>query len=153
MLRYFLFVLAVLIVLSLAVYAGKLWLQIYRRKRLLVQAKYRRYLTICDSIEIIGKAMQSEQCDLSEGVMRLKPLMDVLGKPLSAYPAMWALYQFVEEMPILEARKQLKRNERMKQDLARQAKEIELDDQIKQELQQLLKANFELTQQFAQAVK
>lgn len=82
--------------------------------------------------------MLAEQCGFSEGVLRLKPLLDVLGKKLSQYPAMWALYQVVESMPILEARKELKRNERMRLDLERESKEAELSEQIKQELHQLL---------------
>ncbi len=49
--------------------------------------------------------MISEQCDFSEGVLRLKPLLDVLGRKLSDYTAMWALYGVVENMPILDERK------------------------------------------------
>ena len=51
---------------------------------------------------------------------------------------MWGLYQVVEEMPILDARKGLKRNERMKLDLEREAKEAELECEIRTELSQLL---------------
>lgn len=153
MLRYFLFVLAVLIVLSMAAYAASLWLKIYRNNKQLKKAKFSRYLSICESIEIIANAMQSGQCDLSEGVLRLKPLLDVLGKPLSVYPAMWALYQVVEEMPILDARKNLKRNERMKLDLERESKEIELEAAIQQELQTLLAQNAALKTEFETALK
>lgn len=153
MLRYFLFVLALLIVLSMAGYAASLWLKIYRQKQRLKQAQSQRYLNITESIEIIANAMQSEQCDLSEGVLRLKPLLDVLGKKLSAYPAMWALYQVVQDMPILDARKSLKRNERMKQDLARESKEIELAEQIKQELNRLLNENALMRSELAKSVK
>lgn len=97
-----------------------------------------RYQSIIESIDIIARAMLSEQCDLAEGVLRLKPLLDVLGKKLSAFSAMWELYQVVENMPILDERKNLKRNERMRFDLEREAKEAELAEQIKVELQQLL---------------
>ncbi len=93
--------------------------------------------------------MLSEQCDLAEGVLRLKPLLDVLGKKLSAFSAMWELYQVVENMPILDERKNLKRNERMRLDLEREAKEAELAEQIKEELQQLL----DEVKQFKQELK
>lgn len=145
MLKIFLIVLAVLILVSLAGYAGYLMLKLRQKKKreqaLIEEAKEAqkaRYLRILDSLDVIARAMISEQCDLSEGVLRLKPLLDVLGKKLSHYTAMWELYQVVENMPILEERKQLKRNERMKLDLEREAKEVELSEQIKLECQQLL---------------
>ena len=49
-----------------------------------------------------------------------------------------ALYEFVQDMAILEERKTLKRNERMRQDLAREAKEAELFEQIQAECRQLI---------------
>ncbi|WGE70976.1 DUF2489 domain-containing protein [Actinobacillus equuli subsp. haemolyticus] len=145
MIRFFLLILAILVVLSMAGYAIYLMLRLRKQnaeqKALLAHAKQAqkaRFERIIDSIDVIARAMLSEQCDFSEGVLRLKPLLDVLGKQLSQYPAMWALYQVVENMPILDERKALKRNERMKQDLLRQSKEVELEEQIKTECHQLL---------------
>lgn len=138
MMRFFLIILALLIVLAMAGYAFSLMLTLHRQKRQLAAAQTSRYLAIIESIEVIARAMLAEQCDLSEGVLRLKPLLDVLGKKLSRFSAMWALYKVVESMPILDARKQLKRNERMKLDLTRETKEAELAEGIKQELRQLL---------------
>lgn len=145
MLRIFLIVLAVLILISLTGYAVHLMLKLrFQKKReqeLIEQAKQarkERYLRIIESIEVITNAMTTEQCNLSEGVLRLKPLLDVLGRKLSYYTAMWALYKVVENMPILDERKNLKRNERMKLDLEREAKEIELESDIKAECYRLL---------------
>lgn len=139
MIRFFLIILAVLILLSMAGYALHLFLKLRKQKQFFQQAQNARMLNILESVEIIAKAMQTKQCDLSEGVLRLKPLLDVLGHKLSLYPAMWELYQVVESMPILDARKNLKRNERMKLDLERESKEIELEEQIQAELPELLK--------------
>ncbi|MGX3067017.1 DUF2489 domain-containing protein [Ursidibacter arcticus] len=138
MMRFFLIILAVLVLISMAGYAISLFMKLNRQQKQLKQAKNARYLNILDSIDVIARAMLVEQCDFSEGVLRLKPLLDVLGKKLSQFPAMWELYQVIESMPILEERKTLKRNERMKLDLEREAKEAELAEQIKTELQQLL---------------
>lgn len=145
MIRLFLLVLAVLIVLSLAGYSVYLWLKLKAQKavekQLIEQAKQaqkERFERILESCDVIVRAMQDGQCEPSEGVLRLKPLLDVLGKKLSQYPAMWALYEVVENMPILDERKNLKHNERMKLDLEREAKEAELEEQIKQECRQLL---------------
>lgn len=147
--RFFLFILAILILLSLAAYAVSLYWKLHQQKKQLQQAKNARYQRVIESIEIIAKAMETEQCGLSEGVLRLKPLLDVLGKKLSQFPAMWALFEVVQDMPILDARKQLKRNERMKFDLERESKEAELDAQIKSELVQLN----QLIEQFKQELK
>lgn len=144
-LKIFLIVLAVLILVSLTGYSLHLMLKLRiqkRQEKALIeeakQAQKERYLRILDSIDVITRAMMSSQCDLSEGVLRIKPLLDVLGKKLSQYTAMWALYQVVEKMPILDERKNLKRNERMKLDLEREAKETELESEIKIECYQLL---------------
>lgn len=145
MIRYFLIVLAVFILLSLAGYAISLILKLRKQSALehklrqeAEKAQKERFQRIVDSIDIIARAMLAEQCDLSEGVLRLKTLMEVLALKLEEYPAMWALYEVIEDMPILDERKTLKRNERMKLDLEREAKEAELESQIKQECQQLL---------------
>lgn len=138
MMRFFLIILALLILLAMAGYAFSLVLKLRRQKQQLAAAQKSRYLAVIDSIDVIARAMLTQQCDFSEGVLRLKPLLDVLGKKLNRFVAMWALYETVESMPILEARQQLKRNERMKLDLTREAKEAELAEQIKLELRQLL---------------
>lgn len=153
MLRFFLLILAVLVLLSMLGYAVYLFSKLRKQKQFFQQAQYARGLNICESVEIIAKAMQSGQCDLSEGVLRLKSLLDVLGHKLSLYPAMWALYQTVENMPILEARKHLKRNERMKLDLEREAKEIELEESINAELVTLLAENSKRKQEYEKLVK
>lgn len=145
MIKFFLIVLAVLILLSMAGYAGMLWLKLRQQKALEKQlqeeveaAQQARVAKIVDSIDVIARAMMVGQCDHSEGVLRLKPLLDVLGIKLANYPAMWALYEVVEEMPIMQARRELKKNERMRLDLVREAKEAELEAQIQTECGQLL---------------
>lgn len=147
--RFFLMILAGLILLSMAGYAFSLFMKLRQQNLALQQAKNARFVRVCESLEIIAKAMLADQCDFSEGVLRLKPLLDVIGKKLSVFPAMWALFQVVEDMPILDARKELKRNERMKLDLEREAKVAELESQIKDELRQLL----DVIDQFKQELK
>lgn len=140
-------ILALLIVLAMAGYALALVLKLRRQKQQLAAAQHARYLAVVESIDVIARAMLAEQCDFSEGVLRLKPLLDVLGKKLNRFSAMWALYETVADMPILAARKQLKRNERMRLDLTREAKEAEMAEQIKLELRQLLTEIAQFTQE------
>ncbi len=145
MIRFFLIILAILIVLSMLGYVIYLWVKLKKQKLIEEElkeqaevARKERMTKIVDSIDVIARAMMVEQCALSEGILRLKPLLAALSKSLSVYSAMWELYEFVQEMPILDERKALKRNERMRQDLAREAKEAELDERIKVECVQLL---------------
>lgn len=147
MIRFFLLTLAVLVILSMAGYAAFLFYKLHKQKNQLEQARNARFHNVIDSIDVIARAMLAQQCDLSEGVLRLKPLLDVLGLKLARFSAMWALYETVENMPILDERKTLKRNERMKLDLEREAKEAHLAQHIELELRQLLTEITQLKQQ------
>ncbi len=147
MIRFFLLTLAVLVILSMAGYAVFLFYKLHKQKNQLEQARNARFHNVIDSIDVIARAMLAQQCDLSEGVLRLKPLLDVLGLKLARFSAMWALYETVENMPILDERKTLKRNERMKLDLEREAKEAHLAQHIELELRQLLAEIAQLKQQ------
>ncbi len=127
------------IVIAMAIYTVHLLRQLRQQKRLFEQAKQARMRRLKDSITIIAKAMLNGDCNHSEGVIRLKMLLDPLGqKRLVDYAAMWQLYEIVQDMPTHEARKTLKKNERMRLDLQRESKEVELETQIKTDLAQLL---------------
>ncbi len=134
-----LLILGTLILLAMTVYAIYLLIQLHKQKRLFTQAKLARMNRIKESVTIIAKAMLVGDCNHSEGVIRLKMLLDPLGqKRLVDYSAMWQLYEIVQDMPTHEARKALKKNERMRLDLHRESKESELEQHIKLEIQQLL---------------
>ena len=131
---------AVLLVLAMAAYAAFLWRKVYRQKQRIQQAQSDRRAKLADSIDIIAMAMVQGQCNVSEGVLRLKPLAEAAGLDFTVYPAMNALHGVVAEMPILEARKQLKRNERMKLDLVRESAEAEHETHILAEAEALRQA-------------
>lgn len=137
-----LFILAALILVAMAGYAVYLLLALKKQRRqinkLQNEARTARIQRLTESIEIIAKAMQNGDCNLSEGVLRLKMLLDPLGNSLKNYPAMFALYETVQDMPTHDARRELKKNERMRLDLERESKEVELEADIQQELNQLL---------------
>lgn len=136
------YIIAALILLGMAAYAVYLLLAVKKQNQAIKaaqqQARQARVARLTESIEIIAKAMQSGDCNLSEGVLRLKMLLDPLGNSLKNYPAMFALYETVQDMPTHEARRELKKNERMKLDLTRESKEVELETEIQTELNQLL---------------
>ncbi|TDQ59420.1 uncharacterized protein DUF2489 [Mesocricetibacter intestinalis] len=134
-----LLVLALLVILALSAYALYLLRRLHNRKRQIEDARRQRSRRLKESVRLIGLAMQKGHCDYSEGVIRLKMLLDPLGaKKLNAYPAMYSLYQRVMDMPTHEARRKLEKRERMRQDHLRISSEAELAEKIKLELHQLL---------------
>ncbi|MGJ8694446.1 MAG: DUF2489 domain-containing protein [Thalassotalea sp.] len=137
-----------LIILALAFYAGRLLSQvkIQRKANEAAQAKIvagqkAHDEKIMNSVLIIAKAMKEEQCDYSEGCWRLSVLLDSLktSSELSEqFPAIFALYNKIKHMHILDGRKSLAKKERMKQDLERMKEEAALYDAINADLTLLL---------------
>ena len=134
----FLLIAAVIIIAGMVGYAVYLLLVLQKQKKALLQARRNRIHRIKESLEIIAKAMLNGDCNLSEGVLRLKMLWEPVGMSLKHYSAMWRLYEAVEDMPTHEARRELKKNERMRLDLQRESTEAELESKIKSELNRLL---------------
>jgi hypothetical protein len=138
---------AIIIIAVLTWYAVKLLIQVN------VQAKKQQQLElekqqalkahdkkIIDSIVIIVRAMKEEQCDFAEGCWRICVLLDSLklsGGLSTHFPSIFALYNDIKHMPILEKRKELEKKERMKLDYERMKIEAELTNDIKKDLEQL----------------
>ncbi|MEE6076792.1 DUF2489 domain-containing protein [Avibacterium paragallinarum] len=135
---YLLIALGLLIIVGMAAYAVKLLRALKSQKQALENARVERVKRLKESIEIIARAMQTGDCNLSEGVIRLKMLLDPLGIKIATYPAMGELYEVVKEMPTHQARTALKKNERMRLDLTCESAEAELEAKITLELDQLL---------------
>lgn len=129
---------AVCIIVGMIGYATYLLLALQKQKKALQQARRNRINRIKESIEIIAKAMLNGDCNLSEGVLRLKMLLEPVGMSIKNHVTMLQLYEVVETMPTHEARKALKKNERMRLDLQRESAEAVLEKNIKLELHQLL---------------
>ena len=129
---------AVCIIVGMIGYATYLLLALQKQKKALQQARRNRINRIKESIEIIAKAMLNDDCNLSEGVLRLKMLLEPVGMSIKNHVTMLQLYEVVETMPTHEARNALKKNERMRLDLQRESAEAALEKNIKLELHQLL---------------
>lgn len=129
---------AVCIIVGMIGYATYLLLALQKQKKALQQARRNRINRIKESIEIIAKAMLNDDCNLSEGVLRLKMLLEPVGMSIKNHVTMLQLYEVVETMPTHEARNALKKNERMRLDLQRESAEVALEKNIKLELHQLL---------------
>lgn len=135
---------AAIIIALLAFYAGKLLRQLKRQTQLQAQAKEKQQAAlnehdskILNSVIIIVRAMKEEQCDYSEGCWRLSVLLDSL-KNSSAldqqFPAIFELYNRIKHLTILTERKELAKQQRMKQDVERMQVEAELHDRVKSDI-------------------
>ena len=137
-------VLAVIIIASLAFYAGKLLKQLSAQKQAQQQAEVAHQLAlekhdqnVLASVKIIVQAMQEEQCDFSEGCWRLSILLDSLklsSELAQQFPAIFKLYNEIKHLSILDNRKQLEKKQRMKEDYQRMTLEAKLHSEIVSDL-------------------
>ncbi|MBL4941567.1 MAG: DUF2489 domain-containing protein [Colwellia sp.] len=134
------FVVAVIIVVGLAFYAGKLLKQLSAQKQAQQQTELAQQQALAKhdhkvlaSVKIIVRAMQEEQCDFSEGCWRLSVLLDSLklsSKLMPQFPAIYKLYNEIKHLSILGDRKQLEKKQRMQQDYQRITIEAKLHNDI-----------------------
>lgn len=130
---------ALLIILTLGFYAGRLLFQLKIQNARQAAVREKRVYTIIESVYVIAKAMEQQQCDLSEGVIRIVNLLAAL--PLvsppdfkAEYPSIHALFVDVSGFAMLDARKELSKLERRKQDAAREQIESEYESNVLNEL-------------------
>lgn len=135
-----------IIIVALASYAGFLLIKIKKQKQLIEiqqqRAIEKRNANIFENVNTLCMAGIQEQCDLSEIVIRVYCIMDyVQGDDRvdfsQDYPAIFELYNLVKDMARGEERQKLDKQDRMKQNLARQKAEARLTDQIIAELSSL----------------
>ncbi|CAM4194614.1 DUF2489 domain-containing protein [Pseudoalteromonas ostreae] len=142
------------IIAGLAFYAGQLLYKLSAQKKLiakeqvkqqakLAKSRLERNAKLADSIHLIARAMHQEQCEFSEGCLRVWVLMsqysfkddeDLPGR----YPGIFAMYEVVKEMPTHDARKKYSKKEIFKQDSARWCAEETYAEQIKADCKQII---------------
>lgn len=133
--KFIILLFAVGIIAALAWYAGALLFKLKQQKRNVQTMTSQRMDTISESIRVIALAMEQQQCNLSEGCIRLYHLLEAL--PLKdkvnvwdEYTGIYSLYTEVKELPTHQARSQLSRDERKRQDKQREDKEALFEPQI-----------------------
>ncbi|MCU7553627.1 DUF2489 domain-containing protein [Alteromonas sp. ASW11-19] len=132
-------VIAVVTTLALGFYAGRLMYQLKLQTARHQAARDKRIGTITESILTISMAMEQQQCELSEGVIRIVNLLNALPvdpKPdyRAKFPHLHDLFVAVSGFAILDERKKLSKAEKRKQDKAREQIESEHESQVLAEL-------------------
>lgn len=137
-----LFLVAAVVILTLGVYAGRLLYMLKSQRSKQQQARNKRISSIEQSIQTISFAILQQQCDLSEGVIRICNLLDalpILPLPNYAmrYPATYRLYEMVKDFPTHDKRAAQPKTMRRQQDKQRQQFESELESEILKEAEEL----------------
>jgi len=138
-----LIIIAIIVIIALSAYATTLLLKLKRQtannQRILEErqavANEHRQKVLTD-IRYIAAAMLEDRCELSEGVVRIGKLFDALSmteQVTPLFPQLFVHYQLIESHPIMEARKALPKQQRMKLDFARMRSEADLGDAILEE--------------------
>ncbi|MBT0586665.1 DUF2489 domain-containing protein [Alteromonas oceanisediminis] len=133
---------ALLIVVGLSFYAGRLLFQLKQQTTRQTAARQVRIDNITQSIQTIALAMEQQQCNLSEGVIRICNLLDAM--PLTPqpnyradFPATYELYEKISHFPTHDARNALTKLQRRTQDNERENIESEYESKVLMEVSRL----------------
>ena len=142
---YLIIALGVVVLIALSYYAGTLLWRVKQQEKAkeVEQAKKLNYIT--DSICHIAKAMKAEQCESSEGVLRIWVLLEHYNKEQAEpksyseiYNGYFSLYSEIKDMPTHDARKKFSKKDILKLDLQRMEAEQKYAEQIQLDTNQLL---------------
>lgn len=143
---------ASIIILALAYYAWQLHCQLkkleneqFRARSAAEQSLRQRQLGLVEDIRFIARAILAEQCELTEGVMRIHYLINGLDGATwqrDELQAMRALQRATAGMPILDAYKALSKKQQFQLDTERYRLEQEHQQAIHQELNWLIDFSF-----------
>lgn len=134
-----LLLIALSIVAGLAFYTGSLLFRLKAQLNRREQKTRQRIVTISESIQTIAHAVEQQQCNLSEGCIRVYHLLEglpVKDKPDFSlkFPNLYSLYLQIKDLPTHQARKEQSKVETRNQDLKREALEAQLETDILREM-------------------
>lgn len=116
-------VLAILIIVSLAAYAWRLWREVERRKAFRAAEIARANQNCIDSLSALSQAMVERQVDMVEGALRCKVLLDIIDNRLverDTWRVLGEVQSEAESLHTHQARRELSPRERHREDLVRE---------------------------------
>lgn len=109
------------------------------RDREIEQLRKQREQSIKESIEILARAVINEQCEISEGCIRIKKLSEIIDFNISDdLNIINNLYEEIKHFPILDERNILSKQEKFDQDKQRFAIEDKYSVEVKKACQGIL---------------
>lgn len=126
------------LVLGLAGYAAYLWAQVLRLERAKQKVKQERLQQLQGQLAVMARAVLTEQVNLTEGVLRISAMLQTIEEPVAADVAV--IHEMAEtalQFAIGEARSQLPRAERERQDGVREALESRYEATVKAAVKRL----------------
>lgn len=142
-----LIVLGFIIIVALSSYATFLLLKLKRQKQRQQVAHAEREIAanakraqVLGDIRYIATAMIEDRCEISEGVVRIGRLFEILSlseRVAPEFPSLFQHFELIKDHPIMEARQALPKQERMKLDLIRMKSEAELAEGINDDAKKL----------------
>lgn len=121
--------LTVIIIIVLSFIAGRLWRELSHRKVMQIksdleraQKETERKEFVEESLRIISKAVVEGQCDLSEGCIRIRMLIDRtdrINHKHEDYKVFFEMYEEIKHFKTHEARKELSKQELYNEDKER----------------------------------
>lgn len=140
-------ILGFIIIVALSSYATYLLLKLQRQKKRQQAALVEREAVanakraqVLDDIRYIATAMIEDRCEISEGVVRIGRLFEILSlseRVAPEFPALFQHFELIKDHPIMEARQALPKQERMKLDLIRMKSEAALEQAISDDAKKL----------------
>ena len=138
----FLIIAGIAIIIGLGVYAGRLLFLLKQQNLRQKLMRESRINTITESILTITKAMEQQQCELSEGAIRVVNLLDAL--PIQSppdyrqkFPHIHTLFVEISGFAVLDARKKLSSKEKWQQDKEREQIESVHESNVLTELPEI----------------
>jgi len=142
-----LIVLGFIIIVALSSYATFLLLKLkqqkHRQQALFAErevAANAKRAQVLEDIRYIATAMIEDRCEISEGVVRIGRLFEILSlseRVAPEFPALFQHFELIKNHPIMEARQALPKQDRMKLDFTRMKSEAELAEGISEDAKKL----------------
>ncbi|WP_428242137.1 DUF2489 domain-containing protein [Gynuella sp.] len=145
-------VLAATTILALTAVAVVMWRRVFRQRQqvrqqtaLQLERRRKQREELIESITVIARTLVAGEMNESEAAIRLKVLLDNLylsEEERQQFANIEEMYEMVKDFDSHQARQQLPKNERMKQDLARNKIEIQYRDKLLKDARALLEYQF-----------
>lgn len=143
------FIILAIIVFLLSIYLGFLLNKLKIQKKLNEESKkqleeftIKREASIKESILILCRAVINKQCEVSEGCLRIKKLMELIDIEVELYEfgSIEKMYEQIKDFAILDERNALSKQEKFNQDKKRFSIENEYAEDVKKACKELLAA-------------